>query len=418
MNNWMKRDPILTEKIELGIDLDKPGKVWVDRKCIHKIRELLKQIIDEIVKQTTAEEAEEESKEEDDKQTAIESRWAATSAEHNLKTLKKLVKNTTRNRFTELWDEENENYTHDRKRQGELAKAAAIERQGKLRAKPEAGKEFLEKWTANFSACRSRPDIDEVERIINETRTGIRPGPDGIPSIAIKQQCQVLAPIFLEAWDEFTAGEKKTEAHMTHRTWILAPKIDNAKTLDKLRDIELPNEIRKVFERMLALLLDEVCQTQLSKAQQGFISGREITKNTIKMLHAFATAKEEAEKHPAFEKLSLFLLADCSKGFNNSDPKWLEACLEAAKTPPDILNVVDALSLNEPILSLDGIEFDPVKLISGLCQGGPASGILFEISVDAKLMTLEQLEGVLKVVHRPGRRNSRRESGSDRRSDS
>ena len=163
--NWMKRYPILAEKIQLGIDLDKPGKVWVDRKCIHKIRELLKQIIDEIVKQSTAEEEEEkekekekeeeeeeeESKEEEDKQTAIESRWAATSAEHNLKTLKKLVKNTTRHQFTELWDEENENYTLDRKRQGELAQASAIERQGKLRAKPEAGKEFLEKWTANFS---------------------------------------------------------------------------------------------------------------------------------------------------------------------------------------------------------------------------------------------------------------------------
>ena len=61
---------------------------------------------------------------------------------------------------------------------------------------------------------------------------------------------------------------------------------------------------------------------------------------------------------------------------------------------------VDAFSLNEPILSLDGIEFDPVKLISGLCQGGPASGILFEISVDPLLMTLEQLEG---VVRRPVR---------------
>ena len=66
MNNWMKRYPILAEKIELGIDLDKPGKVWVDRKCIQKIRELLKQIIDEIVKQSTAEEAEEENKEEEE----------------------------------------------------------------------------------------------------------------------------------------------------------------------------------------------------------------------------------------------------------------------------------------------------------------------------------------------------------------
>ena len=71
----------------------------------------------------------------------------------------------------------------------------------------------------------------------------------------------------MEAWDEFTSGQKKTETHMTHKTWILAQKIDNAKTLEKLRDVELPNEIRKCFERMLALLLDEVCQTELSKAQ-------------------------------------------------------------------------------------------------------------------------------------------------------
>ena len=138
MNLWMKRYPFLKEKIEPGIDLDKPGKVWVDRKCIQKIRDLLKQIIDELVKQSTSEEAEEESEEEDN-QTAIESRWAATSAEHNLKILKKLVNNTSRNRFIELWEEENKTYTLDRKRQGELAQAAAIERQGKLSAKPEAG---------------------------------------------------------------------------------------------------------------------------------------------------------------------------------------------------------------------------------------------------------------------------------------
>ena len=89
---------------------------------------------------------------------------------------------------------------------------------------------------------------------------------------------------------------------MTHKAWILVPKIDNVQTLDKLRDVEFPNEIRNVFERMVALLLDEVCQTQLSKAQQGFISGREITRNTIHVLHAFATVKDETENKPAFEK--------------------------------------------------------------------------------------------------------------------
>ena len=87
MNHWMKRYPTLAEKIELGIDLDKPGRVWVNCTSIQKIRELLEQNMDEIVKQSTSDEAGEDSNEKDD-QTVIESRWAAASAEHNLKTLK------------------------------------------------------------------------------------------------------------------------------------------------------------------------------------------------------------------------------------------------------------------------------------------------------------------------------------------
>ena len=56
---------------------------------------------------------------------------------------------------------------------------------------------------------------------------------------------------------------RKKEDRGTHDTQDMDPHTENrhAKTLDKLRDIELPNEIRKVFERLLALLLDEVCQT-------------------------------------------------------------------------------------------------------------------------------------------------------------
>ena len=89
-----------------------------------------------------------------------------------------------------------------------------------------------------------------------------------------------------------------------------------------------------------------------NRVKQGTIRVYRRKRNSVKhnkMLHAFATAKDEAEKKPALEKLSLFLLAECSKGFNNSDPKWLNACLEAAKTPTEIQNVVDAFSLNEPI---------------------------------------------------------------------
>ena len=47
-------------------------------------------------------------------------------------------------------------------------------------------------------------------------------------------------------------------------------------------------------------------------------------------------------------------------------------------------------------MTIDVLEFDPIRLIYGLSLGGPASGILFEISVDLLLMTLEKMDGVAR----------------------
>ena len=125
----------------------------------------------------------------------------------------------------------------------------------------------------------------------------------------------------------------------------------------------------------------EVCADVLSRAQQAFRSGREITRNTIKMLAAFARAQEEAGKESTdLAALSLFLLLDCTKGFNHASHEWLHECLIRANTPEPIRLAVDVLLQIEPILRLKGQKFNQQKSKEVLTHGGSASMILFIIS--------------------------------------
>ena len=66
------------------------------------------------------------------------------------------------------------------------------------------------------------------------------------------------------------------------KKWIVVPKAEGASTINKMRDLELGNEVRKVLARMLFKVLDEVCMHEthgLCHAQQAFVTGRDITGN-------------------------------------------------------------------------------------------------------------------------------------------
>ena len=86
----------------------------------------------------------------------------------------------------------------------------------------------------------------------------------------------------------------------------------------------------------------------------------------------------------------LLLALDCSKGYNRMDHSWLQRCLRKASTPPEILAVVESFLINMPVLILDGVEFAPLELASGLTQGCPASCMLYIIGVDPLLSSLQQ----------------------------
>ena len=79
------------------------------------------------------------------------------------------------------------------------------------------------------------------------------------------------------------------------------------------------------------------------------------------------------------------------------DHSWLQRCLRAASTPPEILTIVESLRINMPVLILDGVEFEPLHLASGLTQGCPVSCMLYIIGVDPLLSSLQQTPRVSGV---------------------
>ena len=93
--------------------------------------------------------------------------------------------------------------------------------------------------------------------------------------------------------------------------------------MQAVRDLELPNEDIKILERMCAQIWDEQAADQLRPTQQAFVRGGDIMHDVCGMHEAF---------HHAINKrtLMMFLLLDCTKGFNNTCHSWMWRVLEKA----------------------------------------------------------------------------------------
>ena len=141
--------------------------------------------------------------------------------------------------------------------------------------------------------------LNEIVTIILDGPNDKQPGPDGVPGFVLKRYARQMAPIFQEAWNDLKQDVAPDAARdcLARKKWVVIPKVDGANHTNQLRDLELGNEIRQVLARILFKVLDEVCQdnvTGLTQAQQAFLSGREITRNTTKIGRLFWSAVEEA----------------------------------------------------------------------------------------------------------------------------
>ena len=276
----------------------------------------------------------------------------------------------------------------------------ARERQGADASDPSAGEELLASWPVDLSACRLRLEDVEVEEILLAAPNNKTPGTDGVPAEFFKRPRYVreLAGVFQEAWvqltgqyiDQHVDSEHPFRRLVGRRKWVVCPKEDGVTRTARLRDLEMCSTVRKTIARMYTRILDEQFREQLHPAQQAFTRDGDIGRNNV-LLHTFF--RDYAEGYGG-EKCAYLAAFDCSKGYNRMGWSWIRRCCRAARLPPGLLGLIEFLLPGEVCLVLNGVEFPPLLLLSGLAQGDPLSCFLYILGVDPLLHSLSAIPRV------------------------
>ena len=302
---------------------------------------------------------------------------------------------TIRHEIHQLWDEKNKCFVDDGPGMARLILEGGHARQGIANDQPTAGKKFLDDWDADFSRVRLFLFLVEVEEIILSAPAEKAPGPDGVPAEFYKCLAPMIAPYFLQAWHELFEENYPAVGHLGSRKWVVAAKEAGANTLARLRDIEAGNTVRKTLARMTIRVLDEVMSAVLvSGTQEAFHSKGDITKSNILLSTVFEAARSGGESS-SLDDVLLLLGLDCTKGYNYLGWKWLSACLERGRAPPQLRNLISHFLGGEAILMFDRDDQGSLRPCHGLPQGCPLSCLLYIIAVDPLLHFLRKLPGVI-----------------------
>ncbi|GFY03463.1 retrovirus-related Pol polyprotein from type-1 retrotransposable element R2 [Trichonephila clavipes] len=197
----------------------------------------------------------------------------------------------------------------------------------------------------------------------------------------IDPDCAVLARIFTVCIKiaDISSGWK------TSRT-ILIHKKGEVSNLDNRRPISLSNTIYKMFTKCLAKKLSEWCETHavLSPAQKGFSFYDGVLEHNFLLTQHLETARR-----CRINKFVAWL--DISKVFGSVPKQVILDSLVACGADQDFISPVFSIyhGSNTSVPTEEG-PTPPIQLRNGVKQGCPLSGILFHLSIDKVLHTIQE----------------------------
>ena len=393
VSKWLQIHPYLRALVHLNVDVvaETVFIIGTDALLGH-LRELVSQVVEERSAQERFAESPEGILDSMEGQHVSAGSTTLGSQPHSsiLSDLKTALRKQS-NRLCQIWHEDRGCYVTTTGEMGEHMRNGAVSSQGESRGNPTAASQLLNDWGVDLSRVREGLSLTEISNIILSTADHKAPGTNGVRGRLYKIHAGILAPVFHESFTQLCGNAPNVPPHLTDLLWLPIPKDAHAATLNRIRDLELPNEDAKILARMISKLLDEGLSRQLKEYQQAFVTDGSIAKNIVGIAEEISIGRRR-------QVLSFFLFLDCSKGFNMLSWEWVERVLQKGGLPQSLINAMSSLTCRHvAFLSLCGRVFDGVVFRAGYSQGNPLSVWIYILAIDPFLRAAAKLDGVHAV---------------------
>ena len=234
--------------------------------------------------------------------------------------------------------------------------------------------------TASAILCSQISDF-EITSIINSlgnTSTGI----DGVPNLLIKTLSVVLLPFLTRAFNCVLSNTEQFPKDSKITYIRLIPKKNDLSKLSNWRPISIGNCIFKVYSKVLAARLMQVLPDLCGPSQKAYLKTHNISEASLNCLETICAALKE--------KISMFVVAiDFRKAFDCLLHEHIFDTLNYFKFPPLFITAIaNWLSERRSCISHETGLTDFFKILTGVPQGDPLSGLIFILAIEILLIKL------------------------------
>ena len=231
------------------------------------------------------------------------------------------------------------------------------------------------------------------------------PGPDGIPSAAYRQLGEIAIDILYDLTTALSTPESKAvlrEAYSdrcpqdTHdfNLSLLCCLPKKPSGIDEeageyfkgedTRPLALVNTDNRIIASAARLTWEPILNSFISRAQQGFLRGRQMINNVIDIDYEAMRMSVKSEK-------GWMVLFDFKAAFPSVAHRFLINSLSAIGLPEHAINFIMSLyQHNKCNIAFQGQTYEGFNMLCGVRQGCPISPLLFAAAVDVLLRILQK----------------------------
>jgi exonuclease III len=234
---------------------------------------------------------------------------------------------------------------------------------------PKVDEEYHQKLTTSIQE-------EEIFKIIRNSSKDKSPGIDGFTNEFYLHFWPEIKTYMLDAYNEGLDNGELCISQRRGAISLLPKEGKDSRHLKNWRPITLLNSDYKYLAKCLADRCKNILPDIISKDQNGFVKGRQIGSNIIRILETIQACEEE-------EIDGLMVNIDIEKAFDSVSWKFLNKALQFFNFPKKFINWVESLYNNGEVCTTNnGHSSRFIKLGRGMRQGCPLSPILFVICIE------------------------------------